>query len=291
MMTVATARWTMLAAGVLFSTGGAAIKACESLTGPEIAALRSLIGAITILALLPEARRRPDRRVVLVSFAYAATLSLVAMANKLTTAANVVFLQSTAPLYVVLLGPLLLRERIARRDLVVLALIGIGMAAFFVASEAPTATASDPATGITLAAASGFTWALTVIGLRALGRGGENAAAQAAALGNLLAFAINLPAVSWQRVASAGALDWAMLGWLGVFQVGVAYALISRAVRFVPAFAATLLLMTEPAFNPVWAWLVHGEVPSTLALLGGAVICGALVGKAWLEARLAARST
>jgi drug/metabolite transporter (DMT)-like permease len=280
------ARVSILAAGLLFSTAGAAVKACQGLGGAEIAGLRSLIAAAVIYGLLPETRRRPDRGVLLAALAYAAMLTLFATSNKLTTAANAVFLQSTAPLYVLLLGPWLLGEHARRRDLPVLAMLGCGMALFFVAADTPSATAPDPALGNALATASGLAWALTLMGLRALGKRASNAAAQAAAVGNLLAFAINLPFMDPERIATAAALDWAILAWLGVFQVGLAYVLIARAVPRVPAFEVTLLLMSEPAFNPLWAFALHAEVPASLALLGGLVICGALLFKAWQDRRI-----
>ena len=87
------------------------------------------------------------------------------------------------------------------------------------------------------------------------------------------------------RIADAGLIDWAMIGWLGTFQIGLAYVLIVRAVPAVPAFEVTLLLMTEPAFNPLFAWMVHGEIPGRLPICGGLLICSALVLKSWLDAR------
>lgn len=282
-----TARLMLLCAGILFSTGGAAVKACHGLSGVEVAGLRSGIAAMVILAFLPESRRIPDRGVVLVSIAYAAMLTLFATSSKLTTAANAVFLQGTAPLYVLLLGPVLLREHVARRDLGILVLLVLGMGAFFVAGEAPTVTAPDPVLGNLLAAVSGLAWALTLMGLRALGKRGLNAAAQAAVLGNVLAFALNAPFMSLDRITAATTLDWTMVAWLGLFQVGLAYVLISRAVPLVPAFAVTLILMSEPAFNPLWAWALHGEVPAGLAIAGGGLICGGLVLKGWLDLRAA----
>ena len=275
----------LLAAGTLFATAGAAVKSCEGLSGPEIAALRSAVAAIVLLVVLPESRRRPDLGVGIASLAYGVMLALFATATKLTTAANVVFLQSTAPLFVLLLGPLLLGERAKRRDLPILGLLLLGAVLFFVAAEAPTATAPDPVLGNALGAASGLAWALTLMGLRGLGKRGVNAAAQATVWGNLLAVAINMPQVDPSRIADAGLIDWAMIGWLGTFQIGLAYVLIVRAVPAVPAFEVTLLLMTEPAFNPLFAWMVHGEIPGRLPICGGLLICSALVLKSWLDAR------
>jgi drug/metabolite transporter (DMT)-like permease len=102
-------RIQLLAAAALFSTGGAAIKAC-SLTSWQVAGLRSGIAALVLL-LVPAARRGWTPRAWLVGAAYAATVVLFVQANKLTTSAATAFLQSTAPLYVLLLAPHLLGER------------------------------------------------------------------------------------------------------------------------------------------------------------------------------------
>ena len=98
--------------------------------------------------------------------AYAATLISFVTANKLTTSANAIFLQSTAPLYIVLLAPWLLRERVARRDLLFMAAIGAGLAMFFVGETAAVASAPNPSAGNAVAALSGVFWALTMMGLR-----------------------------------------------------------------------------------------------------------------------------
>ena len=109
----AAARLKLVGAALLFSTGGAAIKA-TTLTGWQVASFRSGIAALAVLLLAPEARRGWSWRAVLVGVAYAATLVLFVTANKLTTSANTIFLQATAPLYMVVLSPWLLGERVRR---------------------------------------------------------------------------------------------------------------------------------------------------------------------------------
>ena len=106
-------RYGVLAAALLFSTGGAAIKAC-SLTGWQVAGFRSGVAAVALWLLVPGARRQWNWRTLLAGIFYAATLILFVTANKLTTSANAIFLQSTAPLYLLLLGPLVLREPVRR---------------------------------------------------------------------------------------------------------------------------------------------------------------------------------
>jgi DME family drug/metabolite transporter len=73
--------------------------------------------------------------------------------------------------------------------------------------------------------------------------------------------------------------DVLIIGYLGAFQIGLAYVFLTRAMRVVPALEASLLLMAEPALSPVWAALVHGERPGTLAILGGALILSATLAR------------
>ncbi len=281
------ARLALIAAAALFSTGGAAIKA-TSLASWQVAGFRSGIAAVAVLLLVPASRRRWTWRTPVVGVAYAATLLLFVLANKLTTSANAIFLQSTAPLYLLLLGPLLLKEPIRRRDLGFMLAIGVGLACFFVGTEPPVRTAPDPVRGNVLALASSVTWAFTLIGLRWLGStadGADDGSGSIAAVvaGNLIAFAVALPRAL--PVLGASSADWLTVGYLGVIQIGLAYVLLSRGIRHVPAFEASILLLCEPVLNPVWSWLVHGERPGAWASLGGAAILGATLVKTGLDSR------
>lgn len=262
----------ILVAALLFSTGGAAIKA-TTLDSWQVASFRSAVAAAAVLALLPAARRNWSPRALLVGLAYAATMVLYVAGNKLTTAANTIFLQSTAPLYLLLLGPWLLKEPVRRSDVGLMALIAAGMSLFFVGEQRSLATAPDPFAGNVLSAISGVTWALTIAGLRWLerkeGAGGGMATVVA---GNLIAFLACLPFAV--PVEAARPLDWAVVVYLGIFQIGAAYWFLTRGIGRVPALETSLLLLAEPAVNPVWAWLVHGERPSGLALIGGGLILG-----------------
>ena len=279
-----THRLQLLATAVLFSTGGAAIKA-TALGSWQVASFRSGVAALVLFLLIPAARRGWSWRVLLVSLAYAATMILFVTANKLTTAANTIFLQSTAPLYILLLGPLLLREAIRRTDLLFMAAVGLGLVLFFVGAETPVETAPDPARGNLLAALAGMTWALTVVGLRWMGRQPEGGGSPLATVvvGNLMAFLIALPFAL--PVPEATPVDWLVIGYLGVFQIGLAYLLMTLAIRHVPALEAATLLLVEPALNPIWAWMLHGEAPGRWALAGGVLILSATVVKTWWDGR------
>lgn len=286
------ARLQILAAALLFSTGGAAIKAV-ALSSWQVAGLRSGVAALVLLLLVPAARRGLRLSVLPVSMAYAATLVLFVLANKLTTAANSIFLQSSAPLYILLLAPLLLGERTARAALWQMAALVVGIALFFLGTETARVTAPDPLRGNLLAAASGCTWALTVMGLRWLGRapaaGAEpdrpQAAVGAVVLGNLLAFLVCLP-FAWPLPA-ADARSYGLVAYLGVFQVGLAYVFMNAGLRHLVALEVSLLLLVEPALSPLWAFALHGERPGRLALAGGALIIAATTLRTWWDTRAA----
>jgi DME family drug/metabolite transporter len=283
------ARLAVLLAALFFSTGGAAIKA-TTLKGFQVASFRSGVAAVAMLLLLPAARARWSLRAVVVGLAYAATMVLYVSANKLTTAANTIFLQSSAPLYILLLSPLILHERIRRADLVYMGVLAIGLGSFFLGVRAPDRLAPNPLLGNVLATASGLAWALTVFGLRWIAQREPNAAGTRAVLiGNLTAFFACLP---WALPAhGATSTDWAVIVYLGVVQIGLAYFFLMRGVEHVPALEASLLLLVEPVLNPIWAWLVHGEVPGPWALVGGVIILGATATRTGLDfARLRARS-
>jgi drug/metabolite transporter, DME family len=278
------ARLQLAAAAALFSTGGAAIKAAD-FTAWQIAGFRSGIGAVAIWLMTREARRGWSRRAALVGVAYAGCLTLFVLANRLTTAANTIFLQSTAPLYLVFLGPWLLREPTRRQDLAFLLAVGVGLSFFFVGTEQPVATAPDPVKGNALACLSGLFWAVTVCGLRWMGasEGRHGSPTAAVVAGNLTALVVALPFALPVGAHSLG--DWGLLLYLGVFQIALAYVFVTRAIRTIPALEASLLLLLEPVLNPIWAWLVHGERPGAWALLGGGIILTATTVKAWLDAR------
>ena len=248
--------------------------------------MRSAIATAGLLLLVPEARRRWNWRIVLVALAYAGTMISFVTATKLTTAANAILLQSAAPAYVLVLAPWLLAERVRRIDVATMLVIAAGLALVLSGATGATSTAPDPATGNVLGAASGIGMALTMVGLRwlgtrtsagAAGRADPSAGTATIVAGNALACAMCLTMAL--PLSGATTVDWAVLGYLGVFQIGLAYVLVTRGLRGVPAVEASMLLLIEPALNPVWVWLVHGETPGVRTIAGGALILAATVAR------------
>jgi len=283
------ARLQLIGAALLFSTGGAAIKAA-AFTGWQIASLRSGFAALALVLIAPGARRGWTRQSVLVGVAYAACLTLFVLANRLTTAANTIFLQSTAPLYLLILAPWLLKEPVRRQDLGFMLAVAFGLTLFFLGVEQPAATAPDPVRGNLLALISGFCWALTVVGLRWLSaKPGRGTPIAAVTSGNLTAFLVTLPFAL--PLGAHSITDWSVLVYLGVFQIALAYVLVTSAINHIPALEASVILLIEPALNPVWAWLVQGEVPAIWAMAGGAIILAATTAKSWTERRVEAPVT
>ncbi|MBW1844422.1 MAG: DMT family transporter [Deltaproteobacteria bacterium] len=268
---MAAPRLYALGAAFFFSTGGAAIK-LSGLSSWQIAGFRSGLAALLLWWLVPAWRRWWSPPSLAVGVAFGATLVLFVTANTLTTAVNAIFLQYSAPLYLLLLGPWLLGEPNRRSDLGLIALLAIGMLLFFIGQETPSATAPDPLRGNFIGACAGFSWALTLLGMRWLARqpDADDAGGSAIIAGNVLAFAVCLP---WALpMPEATPVDWAVVVYLAVFQIGVAYLCLLRGIRKLRALEISLLLSIEPVASGVWAWLVHGEIPGTMALLGCTLI-------------------
>lgn len=266
----------VVGAALLFSTGGAAIKT-GAFTAMQVASLRSGIAALALLLFIG-GRARWSWRVAPVAIVYAVTLVLFVSSTKLTTAASAIFLQATAPLYIVALAPLLLRERFDRRDLLFVGAAAAGLALCFAGRADATATAPDPVTGNLLGAACSVTWAFTLLGLRWGEQHAPGTALASVIAGNVLAFASGITTIVPLPEATAG--EWATLIYLGIFQIGLAYVLLTSAVGQLPALQMSLLLLLEPVLNPIWTWLVRGENPGTWTLAGGTIIIAASAAQA-----------
>ena len=241
---------------------------------------RGLVAAVFLLAVRGRTLRFTWTPLQLgTALAFTGCTILFAAATKLTTAANAILLQYTAPVWVALLGAWLLGERARRADWWTIAVTFVGMGVFFY-----DGLKFNNLTGILLAVASGVSFAVMIVLLRKQGTGST---IEAIILGNLLGFVIGLPSICtapWPDQRSLVAL---LL--LGVVQLGIPYLLYSRAIKHVTALEAVLIPVIEPILNPIWVLLVIGEKPSPLALLGGAIVLGAVTWRAMASIRRSAK--
>lgn len=256
----------LLTAALLWSLGGLLIKWVD--WNPlAIAGMRSLIGAALLAALFRQQLRFTGSFEQLgVALTYAGTVVLFVVANKLTTAANAILLQYTAPLYVILFSPWFLGEAASRRDWLCLIAILLGMLLFF-----GDALSLEGYLGNVVALISGCCFGWMSLFLR---RHRQESAITALVLGNLLAGVIGLP---FMFPGPPDTASWIGLLLLGVVQLGLPYVLYAWALRHVRAVEGILLPMIEPVLNPVWVFLLLGEAPGPLALLGGAIILSAVL--------------
>ncbi len=288
---VSKARTALVLAAVLFSSGGVIIKG-TALDAWQVTCFRSLVAACAFPALVPSARRLPTRAEWLVGIAYAATLVLFVLANKLTTAASSTYLQSTAPVYILILSPWLLGERATKKDVPFLVAMAVAIGLLVVGTPETQTTAPDPALGNALALGSGVGWAFTMMGLRRLQRVPEGGSGSdqkrgggtgAVVAGNVIAVLITASFAF--PIAESGPQDWAAIAFLGVIQIALAYRFLTFGLTRVGALEASLILLVEPVFSPLWSWLAHDERPGLLALAGGAIVAVATTVKAAVDAR------
>lgn len=255
----------LVVSALLWSSGGLLIKSV-AWSAPAISAVRSLIAAATITLCYRGALRFTfSRWQIAAAVAYAATTLLFVLANKLTTAANAILLQYTAPVFIALASPWVLGERIRRSDWLVIVLTLGGMALFFRDELSP-----EGMLGNLVAIASGVTFAALAICMR---KQKDGAPVESIVLGNLLGAALALPFV---RGPVPTIDSWLLLGALGVFQLGLSYIAYSAAMKHATAIDGGLVPMLEPILNPIWVLLFYGERPGPNALLGGAVVFSAV---------------
>lgn len=260
----------VLGAALLWSTGGLFIKA-NNLTPYELSCGRALFAAATVALLTRREGFGLNVVTGVASVIYAVLLLLFVIATKLTTAANAIFLQYTAPIYILLLEPLLYRERYRWQDFVVVACCLAGMSLFFVGK-----LRAEDIEGNLAALGSGICFAAFYLLLRHP-RSRRVNRASSVIYGNLLLGLVTLPVL----VAGAAKLsvrNVELMAYLGIVQIGVAYTLLTLGVaRGVKSLDASIIGYIEPVLNPVWVFLFLHERPSHWALVGGALIIVAVL--------------
>jgi drug/metabolite transporter (DMT)-like permease len=259
----------VLMAVFLWSTGGLFIK-LTTLDAYQVTFFRSLFAAVTVILITRKDGLKINAFGIFASLIYALLLFLFVWATKKTTAANAIFLQYTAPIYILILGPFIIGEKFHWRDLITVVVVLFGMSLFFVGKLEITDYQGNIA-----ALCSGVLLGLYIMLLKHPKAEDLNPTITVI-YGNL--FLVLLTASSGIRaIPSMVPLDWFAVIFLGVFQIGISYILFIRGVRGgTRPLDASLIGFIEPLLNPVWVFVFLGERPSQWALLGGAIIITAI---------------
>jgi len=268
----------VLSAVLLWSFGGLFIK-FTTLDAFAVNLGRSLFAAITVAVFTYRKGLRLDRFTLLSSLMYAGTLSCFVYANKTTTAANAIFLQYTAPIYILILAPFVLKEKFRTTDLITVIVCLAGMSLFFLEPQnAANTLASNVYLGNIAALASGVFFGVYFVLLRHPRSLENKNPALSVFYGNILIVLLMLPFLSHNPPANINSNDVLAILFLGIFQIGVAYILFTNGIaKGVRSLDASIVGFIEPLLNPIWVFLFLGEKPSKWALLGGAIIIAAVI--------------
>jgi drug/metabolite transporter (DMT)-like permease len=250
----------LVCAALCWSTGGVLTK-CIDWNPAAIAGMRSVIGGLMVLLVLGRPSFTWTFSQVGGGIAFAGTMISYVIANKLTTAANAILLQYTAPIYVALLGPWLLGERTTRFDWIMIVVVLGGMVLFFLDSLTLTGFWGN-ISGIFC----GFTFGLFALFMRKQ-KGQSNL--ESLLIGCMICTVVSLP---FMVRDIPDVKSWFGLVLLGILQFGLPFILYARAVKNISALDSMLIPIIEPLLNPLWVFLILKEVPGIYALVAGAII-------------------
>ena len=256
----------LVGSALLWSTGGVFIKLVDW-NGFAIAGSRSLIASFVLLIYLKKPRFKFRFPLLAAALSSACTMTLYVLANKMTTAANTILLQYTAPVYVAVLAWVILKEKPTADNWIALVIIVFGMLLFFTGKLSP-----GNMFGNVLAVLSGLGLAFFAVFMR-MQKG--NSPFESFLLAHLITFVVSIPFILKSGLPEAS--GWVGIFMLGVFQLGFASLLFSYGIRQVSALKAMLILTLEPILNPVWVFLFTGEVPGIYAVVGGVFIISAVL--------------
>ena len=267
----------VLLAVLLWSTGGLFIK-LTTLDAFAVNLGRSFFAALTVAVFTYQKGLRLDWFTLLTSFLYAGTLTCFVYANKTTTAANAIFLQYTAPIYILILSPFILKEKFRFSDLLTVVVCLGGMSLFFLEPQnAQNNLATNMFAGNIAALVSGVFFGLYFVLLRHP-RSLEKNPALSVFYGNIIIVLLMLPIIFQNSPTQISSNDILAILFLGIFQIGVAYILFTKGIaEGVRSLDASIIGFVEPLLNPVWVFLFIGERPSNWAILGGAIIIAAII--------------
>ncbi len=262
---------------LLWSSGGLLIKMTD-VSGYEVNLGRCFFAAITIALLTKFKALKADKFTILAAIFYVGALSFFAVANKMTTAANAIFLQYTAPIYILIFAPFILKEKFRFSDLLTVIVCIFGMTLFFLDSTTNANLSSESQfIGNILGLCSGVSLGGYILLLRHPKALNQNPASSVF-YGNILAICVMLPFVIANPSTVWTGKDIFAVVILGVFQIGLAYFLFTYGVTHgVRSLDASIIGFIEPLLNPVWVFLFIGEKPSNWAILGGLIIITAVI--------------
>ena len=250
---------------ILWSSGGLFIKLI-SLDSMELSFFRCAIAAVVFALMFRKRILKLNPLALLNSFAYAAVLILFVIATKTTTAANAIFLQSTAPIYVLIFEPLLTKTKWERINIITIVVCFLGMILFFMGDLTP-----GDIKGNIAALLAGVAFAAFFLGMK---KNEPQYGESSIFYGNVIVALICIPFIT--DMNSISLQDFAMVSFLGVFQIAFAYALFSYGLKRIIAVEASIISMFEPVLNPIWVFIGYGEVPSFYAIIGGIIIMTAI---------------
>jgi drug/metabolite transporter (DMT)-like permease len=263
----------LLATALLWSLGGVLIKSIDW-TPVAIAGARSLIAMLIIGLVMPGIVRKISWQSVPGAIAYSATVILFVVATKLTTAANAIFLQYTAPIYIAIISPWFLHESTKWQDWLIILLALTGVALFFL-----DRLSLQGLSGVIAALGSGIAFAWLTVLMRHQRAGSPEAVVL---LGNGITLLFALP---WMfpvmNIRQNG--PWLLL--LGSVQLAIPYLLYSLAIRHVRALDASIISIIEPILNPIWVMLVTSERPSFWSIIGGSIVLATSLARSLVASR------
>ena len=255
----------LICTAILWSKGGFLIKFINW-HPVAIAGGRSIIAALIMWAYVKKPKFTWSNIQIMGAVAYALTVILFVIANKLTTAANSILLQYTGPIYVALFSYWFLKEKITAIDWITILTVILGMTLFFIEK-----LSSDGILGNFIAILAGIAFAGLALCLR---KQKDGSPLESLILGNILTGIIGLPFIIDSGIPSQQSIIALLV--LGIFQLGLPYILYSKAIKHVSALDAVLIPVLEPILNPLWVFLLLGESIGMWPMIGGAIIIVAI---------------
>ncbi|WP_201260012.1 DMT family transporter [Tissierella sp. P1] len=237
-------------AAIMWSTGGIFVKLVDW-NPVSISGLRSFIAALVMLTYIKKPKFTKTKPQVLGAITTCTTMLFFIMANKLTTSANAILLQYTAPIFVAILGVWILKEKIRWYDIISIAIVFLGMILFFIDNVNIGNTL-----GNIIAILSGFSMACMTISLR-LQKDGS--AMDTTFFGNILTFIVAIPFLIFTPLPDIKSIIIILI--MGVFQLGIPYIFYVNSTKYLTALEAILITVMEPLLNPLWVYIFAGEKP------------------------------